>query len=479
MGGTRSPKAATDAPSRDDSERNLCEEILVQELIDEAGEITVRFFDDPEKTDGPEEDSRLLESHEEQVLLRYLCRVREEFREAVISCGAEEILNLLDVEEWLKEFARETFYMDYSEENAVTVPIVRKKMPLVRRKLQQLHASLQKLIHSHETAAQAKRKEIAAAIESLREKIFAMLEQYPLRMSALFSIAKKIKRGGAGLADSQSTKKDGEIAESLGQTREEVAGALERIETSGAQYHEAAHTLLAFNLRLITDQAHQFHARYGDRIDLEDLKQQGIMAFRRAMETIDERKVSTYSTEWIISGMQNAITREARGFIGDNPSRKHKRWQAIKKQKRLEEGENGKLTKAQKKLIVTGKPALSLTNSAPGKTKSVGDFITSSLPPADARLDQVELRETLDKILLRLRKREELIIRMRMGLPWRQGLQPFFPQKTEGYTQVEVGDWLDVGYQAVQQQEWRILEKLRGHSKNPSLRAFVGGDLDE
>ena len=89
--------------------------------------------------------------------------------------------------------------------------------------------------------------------------------------------------------------------------------------------------------------------------------------------------------------------------------------------------------------------------------------------PEDATLDR-ELREALDRVLVRLSVRCEFVLRLRFGLP-----SPICLADPRPHSLREIGDRLGVTAErarGIEEQAWRDLHRLLCNPKTPGARAL-------
>ena len=235
------------------------------------------------------------------------------------------------------------------------------------------------------------------------------------------------------------------------------------------RYSELRGKLALANMRLVAHVAKRFRDR---GVSYSDLLQEGFCGLLEAIDRFDlthQTKLATYATWWIRQSMQRAV---AAGAYPVRLSPRHLR-QLAQNQDEVERR--------------PGDPNVA-TNSAPVGTEMIQRIHTATRPTVslDATLDSdssfnllqtmsdpegdrtadVDMDETVGKMMDLLRPREQQVLELRFGLGGKNRL-----------SLSQVGKVLEVSKERVRQIQDRALEKLRAvsaeHDWDDSLLATV------
>ncbi|MDX2037985.1 MAG: sigma-70 family RNA polymerase sigma factor [Isosphaeraceae bacterium] len=286
--------------------------------------------------------------------------------------------------------------------------------------------------------------------------------------------------------------KERELLRDLAECKAKLTEALERIDTTSPESHEEGPALAHYvatlsassgeyeaglgalarrysdlrgrlamaNMRLVAHVAKRFRDR---GIAYSDLMQEGFCGLLEAIDRFDlghETKLATYATWWIRQAMQRAV---AAGAYPVRLSPRHLR-QLAQNQDEIERGgkrsaggsgEEGSSEMIQRIHTAT-RPTLSLDASLDVETNFSLQH-TMSDPDGDAIAD-VDLDETVTKLMDGLRPREQEVLALRFGLGGGDRL-----------SLSQVGKVLSVSKERVRQIQDRALEKLRSKASERDL----------
>ena len=223
------------------------------------------------------------------------------------------------------------------------------------------------------------------------------------------------------------------------------------------RYRELRGKLAMANMRLVAHVAKRFRDR---GISYSDLLQEGFCGLLEAIDRFDlghETKLATYATWWIRQSMQRAV---ASGAYPVRLSPRHLR-QLAQNQDELDHRAtdpntfavtNDQAPVASSEMIhrihTATRPTVSLDASFDsGSTFSLMQTMTD---PEGDRTEDVDMDETVTKLMQALRPREQEVLALRFGLGGKEKL-----------SLSQVGKVLEVSKERVRQIQDRALEKLR------------------
>ncbi len=231
--------------------------------------------------------------------------------------------------------------------------------------------------------------------------------------------------------------------------------------------------LVQANLRLVINIA----KRYMNRgLSFLDLVQEGSLGLIKAAEKYDYQKgfkFSTYSTWWIKQGMTRAIADHARTIrapvhILETTNKISKATQSLiqelGREPNLEEISSRTNLSPEKirKIMKATNLTISMESPINDDESRLGDFIADPESPSPfAEFVNASLKEEINRVLLTLTPREEMVIRMRLGIG----------EKTD-YTLEEVGDVFGLTRERIRQIEAKALKKLKHPSRKKRLESF-------
>jgi RNA polymerase primary sigma factor len=235
------------------------------------------------------------------------------------------------------------------------------------------------------------------------------------------------------------------------------------------RYSELRGKLALANMRLIAHVAKRFRDR---GVSYSDLLQEGFCGLLEAIDRFDlthETKLATYATWWIRQAMQRAV---AAGAYPVRLSPRHLR-QLAQNQDEFEPRDgiarpSGELASTSSEMIqrihTATRPTISLDASFDSDS-SFNLMQTMSDPEGD-RTGDVDMDETVGKMMDVLRPREQQVLALRFGLGGKARL-----------SLSQVGKVLEVSKERVRQIQDRALQKLRAvaveHDWDDSLLASL------
>ena len=226
------------------------------------------------------------------------------------------------------------------------------------------------------------------------------------------------------------------------------------------------------NLRLVVSVAKRFTGR---GLSFLDLIQEGNLGLIKAVKKYDPEKgfkLSTYATWWIRQAISRSIADHSRTIripvhmvdVMNRVSRAtHKLVQELGREPSAQElsEELGITVERLTELRQISQEPISLqTPVGDEEESSLGDFISGAkeLEPAVV-VDDIMMRDEIDRMLKTLSARSELIIRLRYGM-----------EDGRLYTLEEIGEKLGITRERVRQIESKALRQLRVRSKSKILR---------
>ncbi|MDB5352534.1 MAG: polymerase, sigma 32 subunit, RpoH [Planctomycetota bacterium] len=229
------------------------------------------------------------------------------------------------------------------------------------------------------------------------------------------------------------------------------------------RYGELKSRLALANMRLVAHVAKRFRDR---GISYSDLLQEGFCGLLEAIDRFDlghETKLATYATWWIRQSMQQAV---AAGAYPVRLTPRHLRQLAQSQ----DDGEGvlvpsagGGSAEMIRRIHAATRPAVSLNATPDGET-NYHLAQTMSDPETDTT-DDVDLDETLTRLLGTLRPREQHVLELRFGLAGKPRL-----------SLSQVGQVLGVSKERIRQIQDRALVKLRAAAAEANLREMAFDD---
>lgn len=218
------------------------------------------------------------------------------------------------------------------------------------------------------------------------------------------------------------------------------------------RYSELRGKLALANMRLVAHVAKRFRDR---GISYSDLLQEGFCGLLEAIDRFDlthETKLATYATWWIRQAMQRAV---AAGAYPVRLSPRHLRQLAQNQEEgdgtEARVGGTGEVTGSSEmiqRIHTATRPTVSL--DATIDTGSSFSLLQIMSDPEGDRTGDIDMDETLTKLLGALRPREQQVLSLRFGLGGKSRL-----------SLSQVGKVMAVSKERVRQIQDRALEKLR------------------
>lgn len=252
------------------------------------------------------------------------------------------------------------------------------------------------------------------------------------------------------------------LAQYIARLRDGNGPAEARLGALARRYAELRSKLALANMRLVAHVAKRFRDR---GIGYSDLLQEGICGLLEAIDRFDlgrETKLATYATWWIRQSMQRAV---AAGAYPVRLSPRHLR-QLAQNQEASDLAPSTRSGQGSAEMILriraATRPTVSL-NATTGDDSGYSLVQTISDPEAD-RNEDVDLDETLGKLMVTLRPREQKVLELRFGLSGGDRL-----------SLSQVGQVMEVSKERVRQIQDRALEKLRAAAVEEDLADSLFG----
>ncbi len=352
-----------------------------------------------------------------------------------------------------------------------------------RRQLDGATAPTASLAHRRQSVSQGAGKlEEAAAVIQRVEWRMEVVEPWIDRLQRALRLLQKIARARQALGEGGGTacraalkRRRRQLIAILGESPRSLERRIRLARQCQQQYHEARQYLAAANLRLVISIA----KRYRDRgIGFLDLIQEGNSGLLRAVDRFESQrglKFSTYATWWIRQGISRAIREHSRTV--HVPSQKAEKAAKVRAtlhtfghahghRPNIEESAvaMGVSSREAEMLLRIDAPMLSLNQPDPNEEGEFSQLLpcSGSHDPV-AEMDHQMLQARISKVVSRLNRQEQEVIRRRFGL----GLD-------DTQTLKEIGTFLGVTRERVRQVEQVALQKIRGMVDVGSLEGFLG-----
>lgn len=223
-------------------------------------------------------------------------------------------------------------------------------------------------------------------------------------------------------------------------------------------YAKTRNELIIRNQGLVIALAQRYQGR---GLSFLDLIQEGNMGLMKAVDKYDYRKgwrFSTYATWWIKQAITRALIDQTRDirvpvYVIDLLSRLNKRQAKGEQLTILEKKMNAFLLACQETV------SLSMPIGDDEEGATIGDFIASDNGDPLKILERNEMREKIIRIIKKLPKKEERVIRMRFGIG-----------ADRDHTLEEAGKRLSLSKERVRQIEKKALKKLKHLFHSSDLR---------
>ncbi len=229
------------------------------------------------------------------------------------------------------------------------------------------------------------------------------------------------------------------------------------------RYNEVRSKLAMANMRLVAHVAKRFRER---GISYSDLLQEGFCGLLEAIDRFDlthETKLATYATWWIRQSIQKAV---AAGAYPVRLSPRHLR-QLAQNQDDLDSRAGGRSDRGEappsemiQRIHAATRPTISLDASI--DTESNFSLLQIMSDPEGDHTEDVDMDETINKLMAVLRPREQQVLALRFGL----GGAPRLSLS-------QVGKVLEVSKERIRQIQDRALEKLRAEVDEGQLLESV------
>ncbi len=222
------------------------------------------------------------------------------------------------------------------------------------------------------------------------------------------------------------------------------------------RYSELRGKLALANMRLVAHVAKRFRDR---GVAYSDLLQEGFCGLLEAIDRFDlthETKLATYATWWIRQAMQRAV---AAGAYPVRLSPRHLR-QLARNQETLDgqtppaktpDGHSQASPEMIQRIHAATRPTVSL-NATLDRESNFSLLQTMSDPEGD-RTGEVDMDETIGRLMQILRPREQEVLALRFGLNGKPRL-----------SLSQVGKVLEVSKERIRQIQDRALQKLRAEA---------------
>ena len=222
------------------------------------------------------------------------------------------------------------------------------------------------------------------------------------------------------------------------------------------RYSELRGKLALANMRLVAHVAKRFRDR---GLSYSDLLQEGFCGLLEAIDRFDlthQTKLATYATWWIRQSMQRAV---AAGAYPVRLSPRHLR-QLAQNQDEVEKRPTQAVDGSD--VVVVGSEMIQRIHTATRPTVSLDatldsdssfNLLQTMSDPEGDRTGDVDMDETVGKMMDALRPREQQVLELRFGLAGKDRL-----------SLSQVGKVLEVSKERVRQIQDRALEKLRAVS---------------
>ncbi len=222
------------------------------------------------------------------------------------------------------------------------------------------------------------------------------------------------------------------------------------------RYSELRGKLALANMRLVAHVAKRFRDR---GLSYSDLLQEGFCGLLEAIDRFDlthQTKLATYATWWIRQSMQRAV---AAGAYPVRLSPRHLRQLAQnqdeveKRPTQVKDGTDPVVVGSEmiQRIHTATRPTISL--DATLDSDSSFNLLQTMSDPEGDRTGDVDMDETVGKMMDALRPREQQVLELRFGLAGKDRL-----------SLSQVGKVLEVSKERVRQIQDRALEKLRAVS---------------